>query len=152
MSFSSLYYLSINVPYVHLLPEHATTRGLLAPQKRSRIPGMLPFVWKPATIRFQSASTSCTEAKSHEHNRKPVDLKPVSVNARRMIHLYLSNYQESFDSCTCGRRDWNMWERYHAWISMNDQWHVGQDIMHVVLQESFVILLCMPVWEYVVSD
>jgi hypothetical protein len=31
---------------------------------------------------------------------------------------------------------------------MNDQWHVGQEIRHVVFQESFVIPPCKSVWMY----
>jgi hypothetical protein len=31
---------------------------------------------------------------------------------------------------------------------MNDQWHVGQEIRHVVFQKSFVIPPCKPVWMY----
>jgi hypothetical protein len=34
----------------------------------------------------------------------------------------------------------------------NDQWHVGQEIRHVVFQECFVIPLCKPVWKYVGSE
>jgi hypothetical protein len=30
----------------------------------------------------------------------------------------------------------------------NEQWHVGQEIRHVVFQESFVIPPCNPVWMY----
>jgi hypothetical protein len=33
-------------------------------------------------------------------------------------------------------------------FSKNDQWHVGQEIRHVVFQESFVIPPCKPVWMY----
>jgi hypothetical protein len=33
-------------------------------------------------------------------------------------------------------------------FSINEQWHVGQEIRHVVFQESFVILPCKPVWMY----
>jgi hypothetical protein len=33
-------------------------------------------------------------------------------------------------------------------FSTNDQWHVGQEIRHVVFQESFVIPPCKPVWMY----
>jgi hypothetical protein len=40
---------------------------------------------------------------------------------------------------------------YEVQFSTNDQWHVDQKIRHAVFHESFVILLCKPVWRYVGS-
>jgi hypothetical protein len=37
-------------------------------------------------------------------------------------------------------------------FSMNDQWHIGQEIRHVVFQESFVIPPCKPVCKYMGSE
>jgi hypothetical protein len=37
-------------------------------------------------------------------------------------------------------------------FSKNNQWHVGQEIRHVIFQESVVIPPCKPVWKYVGSE
>jgi hypothetical protein len=76
----------------------------------------------------------------------------VSVEARQLVHLYLSTDQETFNSGTCRQRDWNVQKRHHAWevqFLTNDQWHVSQEVRHVVFQESYVILPCKPAWKYV---
>jgi hypothetical protein len=38
--------------------------------------------------------------------------------------------------------------RHDVQFSTNDQWHVGQEIRHLVFQESFVIPPCKPVLMY----
>jgi hypothetical protein len=38
-------------------------------------------------------------------SRNPLDLNQVSVEARKLGHLYLPTDQETFDSGTCGQRD-----------------------------------------------
>jgi hypothetical protein len=41
---------------------------------------------------------------------------------------------------------------HEAHFSMNDHWHVGQEIRHIAFQESFVFPPCKPVWKYVGSE
>jgi hypothetical protein len=66
-----------------------------------------------------------------------VNINQVSVEARQFVHLYLSTDQETFNSGTkiCGIAIMN-----EVQFSMNDQWHVGQEIRNVVFQESSVSL------------
>jgi hypothetical protein len=46
----------------------------------------------------------------------------VSVEARKLVHLYLSTDQETLDSGTCGQRHWNVRERHHAWSAVLAEW------------------------------
>jgi hypothetical protein len=48
------------------------------------------------------------------HKKKSSGLNQVSVEARQLVLLYLSNNQEAFDSGTCGQRDLNVRERHQA--------------------------------------
>jgi hypothetical protein len=51
----------------------------------------------------------------------------MSVEARQLVHLYLSIHQEAFDSEMC-------WSAilHEVLFSMNDHWHVGQEIRHAL--------------------
>jgi hypothetical protein len=64
---------------------------------------------KPVTIQFQRVSTSIT-GDEYTNNFKwptsinPVDLNNVSVEAKQLVHLYLSNEQDLLNSGACGQQ------------------------------------------------
>jgi hypothetical protein len=78
----------------------------------------------------------------------------MSVEARQ-IHLYLSTDRKLSIQVPAGNET-EMWESaimHEVQFSTNDdQWHVGQEIRHVVFQESFVIPPCKPIRKYLGSE
>jgi hypothetical protein len=88
-------------------------------------------------------------------SRNPVDLIQVSVEVRQLVHLYLFTDQETFESCTCGKWDWNARERHHAWSAVLDKWSVAywpRNQACYFFQEIFVIPTSEPVRKYVGSE
>jgi hypothetical protein len=85
----------------------------------------------------------------------PISINP--VEARQLVHLYLSINQETFDSGTCGQRDWNVRERHHEWSSVLDEWPVARRPRNQTWfppppKESFVIPPCKPTCKYLGSE
>jgi hypothetical protein len=83
-------------------------------------------------------------------SRNPVDLNQVNVEARQLVHLYLSTRKLSVlvaasnETEKCGTTF-----MHEAQFLANDQWHVGQQIRHDVFKERCVIPPCKPVWKCV---
>jgi hypothetical protein len=63
----------------------------------------------------------------------PTSRYPMDLNQVSMVHFYLSTIHE-------------------VQFLTNDQWHVSQEIRHIVFQESFVIPFFKPVWMYMGSE
>jgi hypothetical protein len=120
---SSSHYLTVNVPYVHLLPEYRPQLNISLPPEddhkflaccilSENLPqfhfGELPH--HPLEIIWNGPTS-----------RNSVDLNQVSVEARQLVHLYLS---KTLDSGTCGQCDWNVRERHRAWSAVLDKWSV----------------------------
>jgi hypothetical protein len=111
MTLSSSHYLTVNVPYVHLLPEYRPQLDVSLPPEDDPkflaccvLSENLPqfhfgeFPDHPLEINTPTILNGLT-------SRNPVDLNQVSVEARQLVLLYLSTDQEVFDSGTCRRRD-----------------------------------------------
>jgi hypothetical protein len=105
------YYLTVNVPYVHLLPEYGHQLDVsLSPEDDPKFLANWHIVRKPATIQFHRVSTSSLEFNTPKilngpASRNPVDLSQVSLEARQLVYFYLSTDQKTFDSYTCEQRD-----------------------------------------------
>jgi hypothetical protein len=95
MKLSSSHYLTINVPYVHLLPEYGRELDVSLPPENLPQFDFGEFPHHPLEMNTPTILNGPT-------NRNPVDLIQVSVEARQLVHLYLSTSQETFDSDTCG--------------------------------------------------
>jgi hypothetical protein len=111
MILSSSHYLTVNVPYVHLLPEYRPQLNVsLAPEDDPKflaccilsenLPGF-DFGGFPR----HPLETITPKILNGPPSRNSVDLSQMSVEARQMVHLYLATDQETFDSGTCGQRD-----------------------------------------------
>jgi hypothetical protein len=132
MTLSSSHYLTINVPYVHLLPEYRPQLDVSLPSEDD------PKFLTCCVLSENLPKFDFWEFPNHplETNRpmilngltsrNPVDFNEVSVEARQLVHLYLSTDQKAFDSGTCGQRDWNVRERHHAWSAVLDEWSVAR--------------------------
>jgi hypothetical protein len=86
-------------------------------------------------------------------SRNPLDLNHVSMEAGQLVHLYppptrklsiqvpASNETDMCVSATM----------YKVQFLPNDQWFIGQEVRHIIFQESFVIPPCKPVLRYMGS-
>jgi hypothetical protein len=111
MTLGSSNYLTLNVPYVHLLPEYRLQLDVSLP------PEVNPTFLECCVLSEHQPQSDFREFAHHplETNtptildgptgRNPVDLNQVSVEVRRLVHLYLSNDQEISDSGIFGQRD-----------------------------------------------
>jgi hypothetical protein len=103
--------LAVNVPYVHFLPEYRAQLDVSLPPEddpkflaccvlSENLPqfDFVEFPNHPLEIYTPTILNGPTR-------RNPVDLIQESVEARQLVHLYLSTDQETFDSGTCGQRD-----------------------------------------------
>jgi hypothetical protein len=109
MTLSSSHYLTVNVAYVHLLPEYWPQLDVsLSPEDDPKflacclLSENVPqfdfgeFPHHPLEINTPTILNGPTRI-------NPVDLNQVSVEARQLVLLYLSIDQEAFDSGTCGQ-------------------------------------------------
>jgi hypothetical protein len=81
----------------------------------------------------------------------PVNIRvnQVSAEARQLVHLYPPTRKLSIQVLAGNQTEMHGGIITHeVKLSMNDQWQIGQEIRHVVFQESFVIPPCKPVWKY----
>jgi hypothetical protein len=119
-----------------------------------QISGMLRIVQKPATIQFRRVSTSSTGDRyandfKSPHKEKTSGFKSsesggqaTSTNppTRKLsIQVPADNETEMCGTATM----------HEVQFSTNDQWHIGQEIRHVVFQGSFVISPHTLIWKHV---
>jgi hypothetical protein len=78
----------------------------------------------------------------------------VSVEAKQLVHLYLSNEQDLLNSGACGQQGWNICEHHHPWSAVLNKWSVACRPRNraCCFQKSFVISLCKPVWKHMESE
>jgi hypothetical protein len=107
MTPSSSHYLTVNVPYVILLPEYRPQLDVSLPPKDD--PKFLACcVLSENLPQFDfrelprhPLETNIPTILNSPTNINPVDLNQVSMEARQLVHPYLSNDQETFNSGTC---------------------------------------------------
>jgi hypothetical protein len=111
MTLSFLHYLTVKVPYVHLLPEYRPQLDISLPSKGDSkflaccvLPGHLPQ-FNFGEFPYHPLETNTPTILNGPTSRNPVALNQVSVETRQLVHLYLSTTQETFDSDTCRQRD-----------------------------------------------
>jgi hypothetical protein len=111
MTLSSSHYLTVNVPCVHLLPEYWPQLDVSLPLEND--PKFLACCLLSENLPqfdfgefpHHSLEINTPTILDGATRKNPVDLNQVSVEARQLVHLYLTTDQETFDSGTCGQRD-----------------------------------------------
>jgi hypothetical protein len=111
MTLNSSHYLAVNVPYVHHLPEYRAQIDVSLPPEDDPkflagclLSEILPqfdfgeFLHHPLEI---NTSTILNDP----IRRNVAYLHQESMEARQLVHLYLSTDQETFDSGTCEQLD-----------------------------------------------
>jgi hypothetical protein len=132
MTFGSSHYLTVNVPYVHFLPEYRPQLDIsLTPEDDPKF--LACWILSEILLQFDFGEfphhpleKNTPMILNDPTSRNPVNLNQVSLEARQLVHLYLSTNQETFDSGTCGQRDGNVWGRHHAWSAVLDEWSVAR--------------------------
>jgi hypothetical protein len=155
MTLSYSDYLTVNDPYIYLLPEYRSHLDVSLPTEVH--PKFLEYCVLPADApqfsiwAFPHHPLEMTSTTSNDPtSRNPVALNQVSAEATQMVHPYVSTDQETFqvpaanEAEMCGSAI-----MHEVQFSVNDQWRVCQEIGRVVFQESFVIPFCKPAWKYV---
>jgi hypothetical protein len=132
MTFSSSHYLTANVPYIHPLPEFKHHLTSQCPRKQNPrflacciLSEILPQ-FDFGDYSHHPLETGTSTILNGPINRNSVDLNRVSMEARRLMHLYLPTDQETFDSGTCRQWNWSVWEHYHAWSAVLHEWSVAR--------------------------
>jgi hypothetical protein len=111
MTLSSSHYLTVNVPYRHLLPECRHQLNVsLQPEDNPKflarciLSENLPqfdfgeFPHHPLETNTQTILNGLT-------SRYATNLNQMSVEAKQLVHLYLSTNQETSNSGMCGLQD-----------------------------------------------
>jgi hypothetical protein len=111
MTLGSSHYLTVNVSYVHLLPEYRPQLDVSLPSEDDHkflaccvLSEILPQ-FDFGEFPHHTLETNTPTTLNGPTSRNPLDLNQVSVEAKELVHLYLSTDQETFDSGTCGQRD-----------------------------------------------
>jgi hypothetical protein len=108
MTLSSSHYFTVNVPYVHLLPEYRPQLDVsLPPKDDPKFPACCVLSENLPKFDFleyphHPLETNRPTILNGFTSRNPVDLNQVSVEARQLVLLYLSIDQEAFDSGPAG--------------------------------------------------
>jgi hypothetical protein len=111
MALGSSHDLTVNVPYVRLLPEYRPQLDIsLPPEDDPKFVACCILSENVPQFSVQKFShhpsnTNTPTFLNGLASRNPVDLNQVSVEARQLVHLYLSTDQETFNSGTCRQRD-----------------------------------------------
>jgi hypothetical protein len=111
MTLNSSHYLTVNVPYVHLLPEYMPQLDVSLPHEDDPkflaccvlFENLPEFYFRE--FPHHPLETNTPTILNGLTSRNPVDLNQVRVEARQLALPYLSTDQEAFDSGTCGQRD-----------------------------------------------
>jgi hypothetical protein len=111
MALSSSHYLALNVPYVHLMPEYSPQLAVsLSSEDDSKFLACCVLSENLPQFDFGEfphlpLETITSKIINGPTIRNPVALNQMSVEARQLVHLYLSVDQETFDPGPCGQRD-----------------------------------------------
>jgi hypothetical protein len=89
MTFSSSHYLTINVPHVHLLPEHRGQINVsLPPQDNPKSENLPEFNFEE--FPHHPPETNTPTILNGTISMNSMDLNQESVEARHLVHIYLS--------------------------------------------------------------
>jgi hypothetical protein len=107
MTLSSSHYLTVSVPYVHLLPEYGPQLDVsLSSEDIPKFLACCILSENLPQFNFREFPHHPLEINTptilNGTGRNPVYLNQVSVDVRQLVHLYLSIDQETLDSGTCG--------------------------------------------------
>jgi hypothetical protein len=97
MILSSSHYLTVNVSYVHLLPEHRPQLNVSLPPQDNPKPENLPeFDFEQFPHHPPETNTPILNDTTSMNS---MDLNQESVEARHLVHIYISTDQETSGTC-----------------------------------------------------
>jgi hypothetical protein len=102
MILSSSHYLAVNVPHVHLLPEYGPQLDVsLPPEDDLKFLSCYVLSETLPQLNFgefphHPLETITPKILNGPTSKNPVDLNVMSVEARQLVHVYLSTDQETF--------------------------------------------------------
>jgi hypothetical protein len=110
MTLSSLLYLTVSVPYVHLVPEYRPQLSNVSLPLEDYPKFLACCILSENMPQFNfrefphhPLETNTPTILNGPTGRNPVDLNQVSLKARQLVLLYMSINQETFDSGNCGQ-------------------------------------------------
>jgi hypothetical protein len=120
MTLSSSHDFTVNAQFIHLLPEYRPHFNVSLPPEYGPkflacciLSEDLPL-FNSGEFPHHPLDMTTPMTLNGPTSRYPVALEQLSEEAMQLSHLYLSTEQDTFDSGTCGQRDWNVHEHHHT--------------------------------------